>query len=492
MKILFLAYEVESNAIAELSNHYTKKGHDCFILNCDFWTFLNNKDFYKVYDGKCNNFYNLEDEYNCLDKTISPKDIDYKFLSDFETKYNFYFNDLMRCDPILYTATHERDFYNIPPGFIKYKWMELLAKKLENICLENNIDKIVSISNNYFVKNLAYAISPKLNIEYLCILPTRIDGNYMVYDNFGIGSPRLITENINNVGDRCSKEAQDMIDSVAIKGNSAYAWELNSVNENINNNYFKNFIQAIKYAIYLLRNNFSMFFKNKKYKNKYFAPKPIKEIMFSFRNNVIRKYFLERSKILNKNISKGISYYYYGLHRHPESTLLTFSKIHDEIEPILRICADLDIDTYLVVKENISMLGHRHHSFYEKLSSIPNLILLHPSVNSINLIKNSKGTIGLAGTLLVEANMCNKHAFGISVPEYTALSFVKNYSKENLNDPNLFKDNNIKNYVQLILINGTKLDMHIINYYPYRKSFNKNKWEIEVMKMATMLDRYIK
>ena len=109
MNILFLAYEVESNSIAELSNYYSKKGHNCYILNCDFWTFYSNKSFYKIYDNKCINSFNLEEEYRILDKINSIKDVDQKFLENFEKKYEFQFNDLIRTDPILYTSTHERD-----------------------------------------------------------------------------------------------------------------------------------------------------------------------------------------------------------------------------------------------------------------------------------------------------------------------------------------------------------------------------------------------
>ena len=54
MNILFLAYEVESNAVAELSKYYNNKGHHCVILNCDFWTFYSNKDFYKIYAVRLN------------------------------------------------------------------------------------------------------------------------------------------------------------------------------------------------------------------------------------------------------------------------------------------------------------------------------------------------------------------------------------------------------------------------------------------------------
>ena len=491
MNILFLAYEVESNAVAELSKYYNNKGHHCVILNCDFWTFYSNKDFYKIYDQKCDIFYTLEEEYKDLDETKSSKDIDYEFLKSFENKYDFKFNDLIRTDPILYTSTHERDYYNIPPNFIKHKWVELLSKKLENICVENKIDTAVTINNNYFVKNLGYKIFPKLNIKYLTVLPTRIDDYFMVYDNFGIGSPELITNNINNINTHLSDEAQDIIDSVVIKGLPAYKSHLNIVNKNKNNNFLKDLFASMKNSSYLIKTNLLNTFKNKKYKNNYFAPRPLKELLMPYRNDIFRKRSLENSNILKKNFPHDLSYYYYGLHFHPESSLLSYSKYHDEAEWILKICADLDIDQYLVVKENASMLGGRHPSFYKRLSSIPNLIFLHPSVDSIALIKNSIGVIGMAGTLLIEANMLDKPAYVIAKPEYLALSNVYKYSKFNLNNTPTGSKNNIKEYIQLILKNGVKLDMTLILYNPYSKDYNYEKWSSEVMKLTVMLDRFI-
>lgn len=492
MNILFLAYEVESNSIAELSNYYSKKGHNCYILNCDFWTFYSNKSFYKIYDNKCINSFNLEEEYRILDKINSIKDVDQKFLENFEKKYEFQFNDLIRTDPILYTSTHERDYYNVPPDFIKYKWIELISKKLESICKKNNITKAVTLNNNYFVKNLAYKIFPKLNIEYLSILPARIDDHFMVYDNFGIGTPSFIENNITNIDEHFETEAQEIIDSVSIKGLPAYKSHLNIVERNKNNNLFKDFKDALSNSYYLIKTNLFNFLKNIKYKNKYFAPRPIKEILMPYRNNIFRKYFLESSQVLKQSYPKEIPYFYYGLHYHPESSLLTLSKYHDEAEWIIKICADLDINQYLVVKENASMMGHRKFSFYKRLSSIPNLILLHPSLDSITLIKNSIGVIGLAGTLLIEANMLNKPAHVIARPEYMALSNVHTYNKRNLTDQKIGSKNNIKEYIKLVLKNGIKLDMNKILYNPYSSNYNFDDWYSEVMKMTVMLDKFIK
>ena len=491
MNILFLAYEVESVAISELSDYYKKQGHHCYILNCDFWTFYSNKNFYEIYKDKCDKYFNLEDEYLMLDNTSSKDQVDYSFLKNFEDKYDFKFNDLIRVDPILYTSTHERDYYNIPPKFIKHKWIELLSSKLESICIQNNIDKAVTINNNYFVKNLGNKIFPKLNIEYLTILTTRIDDHYLVYDNFGLGSPASVYSSIdsNSDNDFNDKKIDEFINSVAIKNMPAYKSYLQVSDKK--SNFLKDLIETLRNSHYLVKSNLLNFYKNKKYKNKYFAPRPIKELIMPYRNTLFRKKMLEASNILKKYIPDDINYYYYGLHFHPESSLLTLSKFHDESECILKICADLDVNTFLVIKENPSMMGERHPSFYKKLLSVPNLILLHPSVDSRILTKNSLGVIGLSGTILVEACILNKPAFVIGEPEYLALSYVQNYSKDNLISSVSNIKNNIREYIRLCLTDGTKLDMFSILYSPFSKDFKYNKWKSEVMKITHMLNKHI-
>lgn len=492
MNILFLAYEVESNSIAELSSYYKKKGHNCIILNCDFWTFYSNKNFYDLYKDKCHKYFNLEDEYKKLDETSSAKEVDYDFLRNFEKKYNFLFNDLIKSDPILYTATHERDYYNVPPEFIKHKWIELLSKKLENICIENQIDKAVTINNNYFLKNLGHVTFPYLKIEYLCLLPTRVDDYFMIYDNFGIGSPNLISENIdkNENYNHYSSKIDDICNSVLNKNMPLYKSHLKISGKK--NNFLTEIIGVLQNTIFLLKSNFKNFIKNRNYKKKYFAPLIFKEIIFPFRNNLIRKPILEFSNILKKEIPNNLKYYYYGLHYHPESSLLSFSKQHDESEVLLKICADLDVDTYLLVKENPSMMGQRDPIFYKKLSQVHNLIFIHPSVDSVTLTKKSIGVIGLAGTILVEACILDKKALVIADPEYLALNYVKKYSKENLSLMKLNIKNNVKSYINLILQHGKKLDMRSILYSPYSPNFDYDQWKLEVLKITSLIDRYIK
>ncbi|MGH2612966.1 MAG: hypothetical protein ACRDFB_07955, partial [Rhabdochlamydiaceae bacterium] len=59
----------------------------------------------------------------------------------------------------------------------------------------------------------------------------------------------------------------------------------------------------------------------------------------------------------------------------------------------------------LYVKEHVGMsiYGWRERSYYEKISSLPNVRLIHPSVNSIDLLKKCLLVITIGGTTGVEA-----------------------------------------------------------------------------------------
>ena len=56
MNILFLSFELESYPLSKLSNKYLIEGYSTHIFNTDEWTFINNKNFYNIYNNKCNSF----------------------------------------------------------------------------------------------------------------------------------------------------------------------------------------------------------------------------------------------------------------------------------------------------------------------------------------------------------------------------------------------------------------------------------------------------
>jgi hypothetical protein len=497
MNILFLAYEIESHLMLELSRLYRQKIETTtFILNCDTWTFADNKNFYARYENSCDGFYNLESEYKTLN-TLDERehiDVDFNFLREFEDAYGLKINEVIKTDPILYTVSHDRDYYNLPKAEIKFKWIELVIRKILDVIAKTKPDYILTVGNNYFAKNIIHKIAIKKNIKLLTILPARINDLYIVTDNLGINTSPKFIKVMNGVGDEFREEALKIIQTISTKNLPAYfshANVLSSVNEL---NFFRDIVGMIRW---FKINSWGAIFHRTYYRGllrlSYMGTAFFEAGWCHFRNTVIRKNVLVKRIKFAKKIPDGVKYFYFTLHVIPESTVLTQSDELDEFALIKEICAKLPVDTFLVVKENIEMIGLRPVSFYKKLIEVPNVILIDPKHNSMALIKRSLGVICMCGTALLEACIVNKKAIAIGNPEFSALNLVEKYYKNEtqFDSEVAVGTNNILQYIQTVIKVGHSIDLQYLLYAHYRKNFNFGYYSAEAIKVKNMFDRYI-
>ena len=120
---------------------------------------------------------------------------------------------------------------------------------------------------------------------------------------------------------------------------------------------------------------------------------------FGFKKNY--KAYLE---LVEKEVPKNISICTYFLHFQPEYTVDSLGKFYiDQNFLIANIASSLPAGHYLVVKDHITMVGLRPRAFYEHIKANSNVILLHHSVDSISLIKQSKMVFTIVGTSALEA-----------------------------------------------------------------------------------------
>ena len=95
---------------------------------------------------------------------------------------------------------------------------------------------------------------------------------------------------------------------------------------------------------------------------------------------------------------------YFPLHMEPEVALLQFSPENaNTIESIIWISKNLPVDWLLVVKEQANVFAVRSRRFYERLISMPNVILACPDSNSWDWIKNAHFVATISGTTGQEA-----------------------------------------------------------------------------------------
>ena len=113
---------------------------------------------------------------------------------------------------------------------------------------------------------------------------------------------------------------------------------------------------------------------------------------------------------------------YYPLHVEPEATILMYSPwLRDQIEICRLLSQALPVNWRLIVKENPKMIGRRNLIYYDKLTAIPNVLLINPDISSTDIILNSDITITLSGTASMEARVLGKPSIALGRPPYLGL-----------------------------------------------------------------------
>jgi hypothetical protein len=152
-----------------------------------------------------------------------------------------------------------------------------------------------------------------------------------------------------------------------------------------------------------------------------------------------------REIYLNKNsktsISLDRSYAYFPLHFEPEEIILHRAEFYTEqISVIKNISQSLPIEMDLFVKEHPAMklMGWRDLDFYNKILEMPNVKLIHPSVSSEILLKNSAIVVTIAGTTAIEAVFYEKPSVVFTDVNFSNLSCI--FTVKNLEElPNIIK-----------------------------------------------------
>ncbi len=136
---------------------------------------------------------------------------------------------------------------------------------------------------------------------------------------------------------------------------------------------------------------------------------------------------------------KGFSHYYsdpnmsenfiyFPLHLEPEvSTLLNASFYTNQFHTIAQIAKSMPINFKLYVKEHPVMVGFRTQKYYQEIVKIPGVKLIHPSCNSLKLLRLSKLLISVGNnTAGWEAILLQKPVVAFGDVFFNKLSIVKN------------------------------------------------------------------
>ena len=144
------------------------------------------------------------------------------------------------------------------------------------------------------------------------------------------------------------------------------------------------------------------------------------EYLFSgLKQSVFNKYHLKAQKRkniedYNKVVSRDVptsSFVLFLFHMQPEYTVDGIAnEFFNQVEFVIAIARNLPSDTVIVVKENPRSVGNlnRPIEYYNDLLRFPNIVFLHHSSDSHELIEQSMVVVTLTGTVGIEALMKNK------------------------------------------------------------------------------------
>ena len=265
---------------------------------------------------------------------------------------------------------------------------------------------------------LLYKIGKKMNIKTIMPVPMFIHNKIILSDNI-VGSE--IIDEYKKIIENFEDASNEFTENYIKKENFSQTLKIQSTyNPNILNSSQK--INHYKKRIFT---NLEPIYKNK-------GKSQIKLL-----KNKFQQYFeiRKREEFLNSNSIKKIeddNYILFPMQSMPEAKVLTISPFYsNQITLIENIAKSIPINTILYVKEHPIQKTKlwRSVEFYKKIIAIPNVKLIHPSVNSQELIANTKAVILISGGTGFEAIFHKKPVILFSDEIYEELSTVTKVTK---------------------------------------------------------------
>lgn len=340
--------------------------------------------------------------YDNLD--YAKKDIDFEYLKNFEEKYHINIWTLINNDRYL---NNHNEFYKFSDELM-LSIIEQQIKLYEKILEESNPNYVIMSNPPLTANYLFLLICRKKKIKTLVLTPSRLLNRYFIDDG------NLI---------ETMDEKKDYLESIDF---NSYHKKYNKTIET------KNFLKMFQSSkINLLKSFFNFISSdnsNIKSHYTYFGRtkiKVIKNILINSLKSKIRKKFVDTNLIRDLNLDQ--KYIYFPLHMEPERTLLIDAPFHtNQLDSIRNIVKSIPADYKLLIKEHPSM-KHREWrpiSFYKEILSFPNVLLIHPSFSSDELIKNSSLVIAITGSASFDSIFYEKPSITLTKTDFSYLEYV--------------------------------------------------------------------
>ena len=339
-----------------------------------------------------------------LSKNIEKVDLEY--LKKIEKKYDINLWKLAYGERVF---SDFNEFYKFESDQI-LSILEQECKFFERILDEINPKFLIIKLTDFHRNHLLVEMASRKNIKILMLIPSKmgykaniaskinkfdeipeqelsnktIDSNYFKkYDRF------KQTNQIKSGGIGFSKKQKVL---------SAIKWALKTADKKYLETYDHYGVSVIK----VIKSSFTGFFKIK-----------------------LRKRYLDKKS--SKEIIENEKYILFPLHVEPERNIdIDAIFFNDQLEVVKKIAKSLPVDYLLYVKEHYNMIfrGWRKINFYKDICELPNVKLIHPSVNPKKLIENSSLVITISGTMGLEAVVQGKPAIVFADVIYDSIPSV--------------------------------------------------------------------
>lgn len=314
----------------------------------------------------------------------------------------------------------ERFFHKHRTHFHKFLKSEIL------IIVENSIRFFSELLNRINPKllvmqtagenisnTLLFKIAKKFKIKTLMINPIHIHNRIVVSDNLTSNEisnefQKIIlnfNEKLQNYGPDYIKD-QSLAETVKVQ----HTFNFNNISTTQKISHYINRISNDPEPVY---QNIGKT-KSKMIKSKFFTNFETKK----------RKAFLDKNSIFQIEDDKFL---YFPLHTEPEAKILATSPFFsNQLAIVENVARSIPIDFTLYVKEHPGqgLKLWRTIDFYQKILELPNVKLVHPTVNSQDLISKCSCVISITGSTGFEALFYKKPVILFADEYYDCLSMI--------------------------------------------------------------------
>jgi len=421
MKILFMAQSKTLSVFFETAELMIKSGHfesaGFYISDSAFF-----HSFQKKHPALVSGDFLILKEWDILEKARNRK-YDIGLLKKYEKRYGdpLLWNPLV-ADRRIYLgrkATLEQDYASRLDHNGMLSVLQTTIEELETLFDRHKPEAVVAFICVTAGEYLAYLIAKARNIPFIDLRPTRIMNYFHAGDSVQEPSIRLSAAynrtKREGIPENLGKEAKKYLERVRTT-HAMYEGVIpadKKVRKKIDRR--KSVKKTIEGKIKTALNVAGRFYRNNfgEYRFDGSWQGAIYPLWFTKLKKPVRKKLIELR--LGSEYSRCLKYLslspyaFFPLHKEPEVTLLVYGRSYlNQIEVVRNIGRSLPVGVKLVVKEHPAAVGYRPLEYYQKLISVPNVVLAPPNMTSRELIQNALLVTIIGGSVGLEAIFMKK------------------------------------------------------------------------------------